>query len=292
MSVAETEQTPSKAMPQLPSGVQLWRRQTQALVMISLRKALTGRRSLAYYAVAAAPVLIMLVLVVIKRPGGEPLFSTLGDARRAYAMIFQTVMLRGLIFFGCVGIFTTLFRGEVLERSLHYLLLSPLRRDVMVVGKYLAGLSLAIFLFCSSVMLSYLLIYPSFGISRALEDLTSGPGGGQLFAYLSVTVLACLGYGAVFLILGLLFKNPIVPAGAVLGWESLNFLLPPALKKISVIHYLKGMVPLPMSEGPFAVVAEPPSVWLSVAGLLVLTVAVLALASFMLRRFEIRYGDD
>lgn len=295
MSVAEPTESsggPIRNRPVLGSGWALWTRQTVALVSISLRKTLTGRSSLIYYAVAAAPVLMMLVLVVVKRPGGDPLFSTLGDARRAYAMVFQTVLLRGLIFFGCVGIFTTLFRGEVLERSLHYLLLSPLRREVMVVGKYLAGLFLAWFLFCGSVALSYLLIYPSFGFSRAMEDLMSGPGGGQLLSYLGVTLLACLGYGAVFLILGLLFKNPIVPAGVVLIWESMNFLLPPALKKISVTYYLKSMVPLPMSEGPFAVVSEPPPVWLSVGGLLGLTLVVLVLASLMLRRMEIRYGDD
>ena len=78
---------------------------------------------------------------------------------------------------------------------------------MVVVGKYLAGLFLAWVLFCSSVLVSYLLIYPPFGISRALEDLTAGPGGSQLIAYLGVTLLACVGYGAVFLILGLLFKD-------------------------------------------------------------------------------------
>ena len=41
------------------------------------------------------------------------------------------------------------------------------------------------------------------------------------------------------------------------GWEWLNFLLPPLLKKVSVIHYLNSLVPVPISEGPFAVVAEP-----------------------------------
>ncbi len=273
-------------------GWALWSRQVRALVAISLRKALLGKSSILYYAVAAAPVLIMLVMVVVKRPGGDPLFDSVADARRAYAMIFQTVMLRGLIFFGCVGIFTTLFRGEVLDRSLHFLFLSPLRREVLVVGKYLAGLSLSSVLFCASVAVSYLLIYPPFGFSRAIEDFTSGPGGGQLLAYLGVTLLACLGYGAVFLILGLLFNNPIVPAAIVLGWESLHFLLPPALKKISVIHYLKGLVPVPMSEGPFAVVSEPPPAWLSVAGLLGLTVLVLVVGSILVKRFEISYSDE
>ncbi|REK09188.1 MAG: hypothetical protein DWQ36_07640, partial [Acidobacteria bacterium] len=116
--------------------------------------------------------------------------------------------------------------------------------------------------------------------------------GAQLFADVSVVLLACLGYGSVFLILGLVFRNPILPAFIVLGWEALHFLLPPMLKKISVIHYLKSLIPLPMSEGPFAVVAEPPAVWVSVLGLLLLTAAVLVASSFFVRRFEVRYGED
>ena len=33
--------------------------------------------------------------------------------------------------------------------------------------------------------------------------------------YLGITVLACIGYGAVFLTLGLFFRNPMLPAAAV-----------------------------------------------------------------------------
>jgi hypothetical protein len=78
----------------------------------------------------------------------------------------------------------------------------------------------------------------------------------------------------------------------VLAWELMNFLLPPFLKRISVIYYLKGLCPVPISEGPFAVVAEPPPVWLAVTGLLVVTAAVLVVASVAVRRMEIRYSDD
>jgi ABC-type transport system involved in multi-copper enzyme maturation permease subunit len=41
-----------------------------------------------------------------------------------------------------------LFRGELVDRSLHYYFLSAVRRDVLVVGKYLSGLITSIVLFC------------------------------------------------------------------------------------------------------------------------------------------------
>jgi hypothetical protein len=41
--------------------------------------------------------------------------------------------------------------------------------------------------------------------------LSHGPGYHQLRSYILVSVLACVGYGAVFLMSGLFFKNPMFP---------------------------------------------------------------------------------
>jgi len=63
------------------------------------------------------------------------------------------------------------------------------------------------------------------------------------------------------------------------------------LKKISVIHYLNSLMPIPVSEGPFAVVVDPTPVWLAVPSLLIVTLLVLVVAGLRIRRLEIRYGD-
>ena len=80
-----------------------------------------------------------------------------------FAAMFQFFFLRGAIFFGCMGIFSNLFRGEMLEKTLHYYFLTPLRREVLVAGKYLAGLAMALVLFVGSTALSFLLIGRHFG---------------------------------------------------------------------------------------------------------------------------------
>ena len=67
---------------------------------------------------------------------------------------------------------------------------------------------------------------------------------------------------------------------------------PPGLKKISVIHYLTSLVPVPMSEGPFAVLAEPTPAWIAVPSLLLFTAVVLFLAGLHIRRMEISYAGD
>ncbi|HEY0658639.1 MAG TPA: hypothetical protein VGD05_09195, partial [Pyrinomonadaceae bacterium] len=128
--------------------------------------------------------------------------------------------------------------------------------------------------------------------SESAQFFFDGAGASQMLAYLGVTILACVGYGAVFLLVGLFFRNPIIPGLLLYGWEWINFLLPPFLKKISVIHYLSSLVPVPMSEGPFAVLVEPTPAWISVPSLLLFTAVVLCLASLHIRRMEISYAGD
>ena len=62
------------------------------------------------------------------------------EDRAIFAGIFQYFYLRLAIFFGCLGIFMYLFRGEMSNRTLHFWFLAPARRDVLLAGKYAAGL--------------------------------------------------------------------------------------------------------------------------------------------------------
>src|SRR5262249_11355169 len=135
------------------------------------------------------------------------------------------------------------FRGEMLDKSLHFYLLTPIRREVLMLGKYIAGLSATTVIFSISTFLQLFALSWHFDRSEIAEYL-AGPGWGHVGAYIGVTAAACLGYGSVFLASGLMFKNPIVPASVVLMWEGLNIFLPAALKKISVIFYLESMCPV------------------------------------------------
>ena len=71
----------------------------------------------------------------------------MGEDSLIFAGLFMFYYLRAGIFFGCMGIFSNLFRGEMLEKTLHYYFLTPMRREMLVAGKYLAGLVVALVLF-------------------------------------------------------------------------------------------------------------------------------------------------
>jgi ABC-type transport system involved in multi-copper enzyme maturation permease subunit len=262
-------------------------RQILAILRLEVRKNLAGRRLIFTYLLASAPVLLLTIRVVLAAEA-----IPFSQAGMMFALLFQLFILRLAIFFGCMGIFVNLFRGEVLEKTLHYYLLAPIRRDILVAGKYLSGLLIAFVIFGLSTSVSFILTYLPFGQPVMRDFFGQGPGTSQLLGYIGVVFLACLGYGAVFLLVGLLFRNPILPAAIILGWESINFLLPAFLQKISVIHYLQSVCPVPIPLGPLAVLTEPTSVWLSSAGLLAVTIGVIALSSWKIRRIQITYESD
>lgn len=271
---------------------QLWGSQVLAILRIELKKNLWMRRSLWIYLLAFGPVVLIGLAALESAMRGR---CNISQDTQGFAIVFQTFYLRLATFFGCMGLFTWLFRGEVVEKSLHYYFLAPMRREVLIVGKFLAGLVASAGIFGTSVLLSFALVYGPCGpVGRTF--FFDGPGFGHLVAYLSVTVLACLGYGSVFLALSLISKNPVLPGIMVLLWESLHSVMPALLQKFSVTFYLKQLCPVPIpSDGVmalFTVVAEPVSPWIAIPGLIALCVFVLVLACLRIRRTEISYLAD
>jgi hypothetical protein len=216
-----------------------------------------------------------------------------------FAGVFQSYYLRLAVFFGCVGIFVNLFRGEMLDKSLHFYLLTPTRREILLAGKYAAGLLAAVVIFTSSTALQWLALLWQFDRST-IADFLAATGWGQFSSYLAVTALACIGYGSVFLAVGLLFRNPIIPTAAVLLWEGINPFLPAALKKISMIYYLQSLCPVDAASDrnvpPLVHLlispVQPATRSVAVLSILLLTCAVLVVAACLSRRMEINYSTE
>jgi len=225
--------------------------------------------------------------------------NALPQSQLVFATSFQFYFLRLAVFFGCVGVFVNLFRGEMLDKSLHFYLLTPMRREVLLAGKYFAGLLATVVIFTSSTALQWWAMLWQFerGI---IVDFLASTGWTQFGAYLSVTALACVGYGSIFLAVGLLFRNPIIPTAMVLVWESVNPFLPPLMKKTSMIYYLQSLCPVtapPDKNMPPLInllisPTEPATTLTAVTGIVLLTLFVLVLASRMARKLEINYSTD
>jgi len=272
----------------------LWRAQVAAILRLEIKKNFLARRGLWIYLLALAPAALLWAHAALNLRHGR--VCDLGRDSLIFATMFQFFYLRLAIFFGCVGVFLNLFRGEMLEKSLHYYLLAPVRRDVLLAGKYLAGVITTAVIFCTGTALALAAIFVHIPRAAAEQYLFGGGGMGHVVAYLGTAALACVGYGGVFLLMGFLFRNPVVPAALVLIWESMNPFLPALLKKCSVIFYLQSLCPIPVRpQGDFAfliILSEPTPAYLAIPGLLVVTFAGLWLASRQVRKLEISYGAD
>jgi ABC-type transport system involved in multi-copper enzyme maturation permease subunit len=271
----------------------LYLRQISAVLRLELKKTLLSRRGWWVYFLAIGPVALTLLHFLFEstRRGGR---HSIGEDTLVFAGLFHFYYLRLGIFFGCVGIFSNLFRGEMLEKTLHYYYLTPIRREFLVAGKYLAGLISATVLWVASTAISFLLIGRHFGTSYD-DYILHGPGLGQLGAYCLVAALACAGYGAVFLMSGLFFRNPMIPAAVVMVWENINPFLPAFLKKISVIFYLKNLcpveIPIPPPFNVMVIDADPTPFWIAVPGLLAVALILLVYAGISARQTEITYSE-
>jgi ABC-type transport system involved in multi-copper enzyme maturation permease subunit len=285
----------SVARAQITLKEQPWRlfaSQISVLVRTEVRRNLFTRRRIWVYLLALIPVVIILIHYFWDKNANP---SQLEDDTFVLAGIVQLYYLRLGIFFACMGIFTWLFRGEMVERTLHYQFLVPVKKEVLIVGKFLAGAVISIALFETAVLACFFLTYSRLG-PAGRSYVFDGPGLGQLGGYLLVTALACLGYGAVFLALSLLFKNPIIPGAMLMGWEAVAPIFPAWAQRLSVTFYLKHLCPVKLPiEGPmaiFTIVAEPVSPFIAVFGLLCLTVAILILSCFLIHRLEVTYTAE
>jgi ABC-type transport system involved in multi-copper enzyme maturation permease subunit len=297
--VNDTRTETAGASGTIPSGAPratgkpwgLWRRQALAVCRLELKRNVLGRRIVPVYILATLPVVLFALrfLAMSLITGGE---RSLGFAADLYGAVFQTFMLRFVFYFGCVWVFMNLLRGEILDRSLHYYFLAPVRRDVLLAGKYLAGVIMTGLAFTASTLAAYVFLYLPHDPAGVSGAFFHGPALRYLFDYLLVVVLACVGYGAVFLLMGALFKNPVIPAVAILVWEWSIFLLPPVLKKVSIAYYLQSLCPTQFNNGPIQILAEPSPPIIAIPGIVLVSVGLLVLAALRTRRMEISYSME
>src|ERR1700730_9935686 len=153
MSSSTVNIAPAKPVKQ-PLQWALWLRQIRAIFRLEIRKNFLGKRSILIYLLALLPIFMLGSLVLVTTPT-----RNFANVSAIFAWIYGGLILRTVVFFGCAWIFMNLFRGELVDRSLHYYFLSPVAREVLVAGKYLSGLVTSVILFTMTTVVSLLLLY-------------------------------------------------------------------------------------------------------------------------------------
>ncbi len=262
-------------------------RQIRTVAGVDFRRILGGRRTLGLVMFSLVPVALALIRILMFPDAAR---MDVGRTTHELAQTFTLFHLRFIVFFGCAFLFVRSFRGEILEQTLHLGLLLPLRRLDLMVGKFFGALAVALTIFLPATAALVIMYHMANGFGRTLQTLTSAQGLGHLGAYVAITALAALGYGALFFSAGLIFKNPMVPAVLYLGFEILAPFLPIPLRVFSIAAHLHSLLPAPVSLGTLAVTGSGLPGWLGVLLILVVSAIALYLAGWRAQQFEIDYS--
>jgi len=275
----------SPAQPDVPEGRAAMLRALFGVMRLEWRRQLLTPRVLWPLLLAGLPLAVTGVMAWAAMHFRDQL-GDIPNLNETYANLYHALIVRIVLFFGCLALFLNLVRGEVEERTMHYLLLTPVRRPLIVAGKYIAAVGSGWLLFGTTTIVSWVLIHLPKGIGSAF----AGGALKQLAAYLAMTMLGCMGYGGAFLLLGSLLRSPGPMVALFFVWEWFQFLLPPLLKQVSVVHYLKALTPVPISEGPFALLADPTPVPVAILQVVIYAALTVSLAAWVASRADLDYG--
>jgi ABC-2 type transport system permease protein len=153
-----------------------------------------------------------------------------------YGVIVVFYYLRNALPLVALFYATALIADEVEGKTLTYLLTRPVRREAIMAGKFAAYVATTLSLALPAVLATFFILLTArgrVGLGGAVPDLLRDLG---------VLALALLAYGALFTLLGVLLKRPLIPGLLfVFLWELIAN-LPGYLPRFTLTAYLRSLV--------------------------------------------------
>lgn len=216
----------------LPFGVS-----ARAVFDLSLDGLLWSRRTAMMALLVAVPVVFALVFrLVAARWQAQAI-----GPQDLYALMVAVYWVRNVLPLVALFYATALVADEVEGRTLGYLLSRPVSRPAVFAGKYAAYLVTTLCLCLPACVLVFFLLHGGGGLGGAAIDLLRD---------LAVLALTLAVYGALFALLGVLLKRPVIPGLVFLyGWELLAN-LPGYLPRLTLTAWLRSLIShRPAQEG-------------------------------------------
>lgn len=199
-----------------------------------------------------------------------------------YGILVAVYYVRNVVPLAALFYATSLVADEVEAKTLTYLLTRPIRRSAILAGKLAAYLATSLALTLPAVVLSFFI-------------LTTGQGGpalgarvGDLLRDLATIALGLAVYGALFTLLGVLLRRPMIPGLLFLFVWELAANLPGYVPRLTITAYLRSLIshrpPQPGLAGLFEQTLPAGESVLTLVVLGVLFVAA-ALAAFSQREY-------
>jgi ABC-2 type transport system permease protein len=210
-----------------------FRAAARAVFDLSLDGMVFSRRSLLMALLVAAPVAFAILYRVLSaaRIDGHTLVPA-----DLYALMVAVYWIRNVLPLAALFYATSLIADEVEGRTLTYLLTRPLTRGAIFAGKFAAYVATTFTLALPAAVLTFFILMTAPG-APAL-----GPAAADLVRDLGVMLLTLVAYGALFGLLGVVLKRPVIPGLIFLyGWELLAN-LPGYLPRLTLTAWLRSLV--------------------------------------------------
>jgi len=240
------------------------------------KSGLKAMRTRVFILLSLVPVLLMFIVRFVDAASAPDFFSKV-----MLSLYFQLLIPVLALFFG-----STIINEELDNKTLVYLTTSPVPRQAILLGKYLAAFMILFLVVGSGFLLSF--------FAAAFNRLGQAAAWEELGVFLGTSLLALFCYSALFTLTGTFMKKSILLGlFFVFGWESVVQYFPGVTQKFTIIHWIKSLLPVQSSQGGFLIFQLQPSPALeSIVVLLAAGALFLFLAVFIFKRREYILSDN
>jgi ABC-2 type transport system permease protein len=198
-----------------------------------------------------------------------------------YGVIVALYVLSNALPLAALFYAVSLVADEVEGKTITYLLTRPVPRSAVLLGKFAAFLATTLGLLLPATVVTFFLLVTAQGTASLSAAVP------HLFRDLGAMAIGLLAYGALFTLMGVLLRRPVIPGLLFLYvWELLAH-LPGYLPRFTISAYLRSLVShRPPAEGLAEVFGQALPVGLSIFSLTALTLVFLAAAVGIFSRRE------
>jgi ABC-2 type transport system permease protein len=236
------------------------------LAWVTARGSVSGAKGIGLIIGAFLPTFVIIGLIAHGITGN--------DLVSAYELLVGELFLPMVLLIVALLLAVPLFREEIDQQSLSYLLTRTLGKPGIVLGKYLGYVLVACTILLPPVVVSY-------GIVAIWGSPPAGMLDGVLPALLVSTVLGIIAYGAIYLFLGLVTRSALI-IGLIYAfvWEYLIGGLSGLAPDLSVMHYLMSLPALWVSQGPLSQYSTHLVLWQVIAAPIIFAGVLIFLTVF------------
>ena len=253
------------------------RRAARAVFDLSLEGMVWSRRSLVIAILLGLPVVFAIAyraVLAAKMPARVTGFDL-------YGIIVAIYYVRNVLPLAALFYATALVADEVDGKTLTYLITRPVRRSAILAGKFAAYLATTLSLSLPAGLVTFFLLATSGGIEGI------GARVPDLFRDLGVMALTLVAYGALFTLLGVLLRRPVIPGLLFLYVWELVANLPGYMPRFTLTAWVRSLIRhRPPQEGLSEVFGQVLPAVLSLQVLTVATAVFLAASLWIFSRRE------